>query len=103
MSWLFLREQLGGGKKKKRGGKKANLAERGKIGKRCLTVPASLHMRKLLYGRESSMQSFRAPPLIADDLTSHFSPVGRLEMALATVIAGISSSRRLIRKAFTDP
>lgn len=96
----------GGGKGKKekiKRGKKAHLAERGKIGKRCLTVPASLHMRKLLYGSESSIQSFRAPPLIADDLTSHFSPVSRLEMALATVIAGISSSRRLIRKAFTDP
>lgn len=79
------------------------MAERGKIGKRWLTVPASPHMRKLLYGSESSIQSFRAPSLIADDLTSHFSPVSRLEMALATVVAGISSSRRLIRKAFTHP
>lgn len=79
MNGLFLREQFTGKKKKEkeRKGKKkkAHLAERGKMGKRCLTVPASPHVRKLLYGSESSIQSFRAPPLIADDLTSHFSPV----------------------------
>lgn len=44
------------------------------MGKSCLTVLASLHISKMLYGSVSSIQSFRAPPLVADDLTSHFSP-----------------------------
>lgn len=69
---LFLREHLGRERKRR---KKAHLAQREKMGKRCLTVFASLRMRKLLYGSVSSIQSFRAPPLIADDLTSHFSLV----------------------------
>lgn len=63
LGWLFLREQF-----KKRGKKKKRLIwQREKMGKRCLTVLASLHMRKLLCGSASCIESFRAPPLIADD------------------------------------
>lgn len=58
-------------KKKER--KNAHLAGREKMGKRCLTVLASLHRIKSLYGSVSSIQSFRGPPLIADDFTSHCS------------------------------